>query len=425
MVSIKAMIHVAFILMAPLVVQARLGRSAVKEGASVEAEGSLQVLAAEVAPPAFLTVKLQRVNSYNQPDIKGSFYVGHLAVGRPATDFSVLFHTLSGHIMVPHIACKDLACLGHKQFSPWNSSSAVDVNVNGSSVSEGHRLAQGKTRREAVVMEFRDSELGAGEAKALVIQEHVCLAQTKLFEGELGCVDMELLAATKLPDTPFKSMPSDGIVGLGLEPLGAGPLCNFFGRFMAGHKNMLPRFGFSLGSTGGDINLGGLDETRFIPPLQWLPVEDPAQGFWQINIRSVRIGSTIVDSCEKGCNGVVDTGASLLGVNVRNLVKFKSDLAAHIEKEEGKLTCFGPELIFDLGDFTLALPPNDYTNDECVPQIGPVEVSEEATQHAVYQFGAPLLRHYYAAFDWEQKRVGFARTSADAAPKKPAGFLST
>lgn len=422
------MIHVAFVLMAPLVVQARLGRSAVKEGASVEAEGSLQVLAAVVAPPAFLTVELQRVNTHNQPDIKGNFYVGHLAVGKPATDFSVLFHTLSGHIMVPHIACKTLACLGHKQFSPWDSSSAVDVQVNGSMVSEGHRLAEGKHRREAVVMEFRDSELGAGTAKAYVIQDHVCLANTKIGEnqpGELGCVDMELLAATQLPDQPFKDMPSDGIVGLGLPPLGAGPLCSFFGRFMAGHKNMLPRFGFSLGSTRGDIHLGGLDETRFIPPLRWLPVEDPEQGFWQINIRSVRIGNTIVDSCEKGCHGVVDTGASLLGVNSRNLVKFKTDLAAHIEKEDGKLACFGPELIFDLGDFTLALPPNDYTNDECVPQIGPVEVSEESTQHAVYQFGAPLLRRYYAAFDWDQKRVGFARTSADASPKNPKAFLST
>jgi len=434
------MLHATLILITPMVVQARIGRGFRTLNQEVEAKGSLQAVAAGASHP-LVTVKLQRVNNFKQPDVKGTYYVGHMSIGRPGKDFSVLFHTLSASIMVPHISCKDKSCIEHNRFSPSQSSSAIDVNLNGS------RVTMAEVTRQEVTLGYNDYLLGAGDAKAFVLEDRVCLQSAG---GEHGCVDTEFLAATMMSDAPFRKMPSDGIVGLGLEALGEldpgqdvqfnPSSLSFFGRFIAGHKGMLPQFGFSLGSQTGEIHFGGFDESRFIPPLQFLPIELPAAGFWQVRIRSVRIGSTIVDSCDNGCLGVVDTGSSLLGVTAKNLVTFKAKLASHVEKEvceekdEGQLACIGSELIFDLGDFTLALPPDDYTDADCVPELGPVDTSDapkEMAQQGVYEFGAPLLRHYYAAFDWHQKRIGFARTSGAVPAKstktlkpKAKGFMS-
>lgn len=408
--NVRAMIHL-IVVIAPVLVQARTGafgrRFASMSKHVVEAAGSLQMMSPpKDAPTDPIVVKLDRVNVEKSHDPKGHFYVGHISIGQPEKELSVMFHTLSGHVIVPHVACKTLACHGRHSFSPWASGSAVDVNINGTAVTKGHRFAAGNVKREAVVLGYKDSALGEGEVKSLIVRDHVCL---KSVHDSQGCVEMEVLAATSLPETPFGSMPNDGIVGLGFESLAASPKCSFFGRFVkeAKSKHMMHQFGITYGEVGGELHLGGHDETRFVPPLKWLPVEDPEDGLWRVAIKSVRVGNKVIDSCEHGCNGYIDSGASLLGVQASNLVAFKMALTSHIDKAG----CHGSELIFDLGDeTTLALPADDYTDSDCKPQLGPLH-AEEKSVSSIYALGAPMLRRYYAAFDWDQKRIGFARSS--------------
>jgi len=307
--------------------------------------------------------------------------------------------------------------MAKKCYSPWASKTAIDVNANGSHVAQDGRFAMHAEKRQAVMLDYTDSERGEGWSKSLIERDHVCLTSTS---GKSSCVDLEILGATVLPEHPFLDMPGDGIVGLGLANMAISPLCSFFGRFVESAKEGMHQFGFSFASRGGEVHFGGFDESRFIAPLHWFELDDPAAGHWQVAIKSVRVGITVIDACEKGCHAVVDTGADLLGVRASNLPKFKALLAAHIEKEEGVANCMGEELIFDLGDFTLALPPSDYTNDECVPQLGQLNSAENDVS-GIYAFGYPLLRHYYAAFDWKEKRIGFARTSGVLEPS--IGFL--
>lgn len=373
----------------------------------VEAKGSL--MAAQLpmnAPSDILVVNLVPVDFHT-----GEVYMGHIWVGQPAQKMSVLFHTSSGHILLPHEACEDKACVEHTRYSPFASTSAMDVQLDGQLVTAGHRYAHGNVKRQVVLLDYSDSERGQGEVSSLIVRDHICLDTVK---GDKGCVDMEVLAATTMPDHPFLHKPNDGIVGLGLESLAANPLCSFFGRFVQG-SNLLPQFGISYGPTDGQILFGGHDDTLFISPLRWLPVVKPGDGFWQVEIRSIRVGSTVIDSCEKGCSAVVDSGAAKMGVKDSMLEQFKDKLQSHIVVGDG---CTGPELIFDMGDFTLALPPDDYTDRECVPELGPLHM-EASKLEGVYAFGAPLLRHYYAAFDWEKKSVGFARSTKAARPKLP------
>jgi len=421
LLNVKAIIHV-FVLTAPALVQARLGNkgAAPTTGQVVEAEGSLRKkeLPLEATSNA-IVVKLERVNDKKRKDAQGDFYVGHMSVGQPEQEFSVLFHTLSGHVMLPHIACHQPACNEHTAYSPRSSVTAMDVNLDGTAVVPGRRLAFGNATRQVVEVPYKDSKNGEGLAESLIVRDQVCLKPEKGDGGRRACVDLELLAAYSLPDTPFRRMPNDGIVGLGLEGLSVSPLCSFFGRLTEESKNMLPQFAFTYGEVGGEFHVGGHDETRFFPPLKWLPVENPEEGVWKIAIKSVRVGSRVIDSCEQGCHGLIDSGASLLGVRASKLEHFKGLLSSYIE-EEG---CQGSELIFDLGDATtLALPPDDYTDASCVPQLGPLNV-EDNLLPGIYALGAPMLRHYYAAFDWESKKVGFAR-STGIFPKGSKKFLS-
>merc|ERR1719189_1438829 len=87
--------------------------------------------------------------------------------------------------------------------------------------------------------------------------------------------------------------------------------------------------------------------------------------------------------------------------------------------------CNGPDLTLDLGDVVLTLQPKNYADDDCTPLLGPVAVD---APHAtgVYALGEPVLRRYYAAFDWEQHRLGFAPLdSGRAIPKRSASIPDT
>jgi len=288
----------------------------------------------------------------------------------------------------------------HRRYSPWESATAIDVNIDGEMVQEGHRLVKGNVTRQGVMLEFTQADLGQGKASSVVVRDHVCLGA-----GGESCIDMELLAALTLEDKPFRAMPNDGIVGLGLEGLSSGPLCSFIGRFLAGSRALLPQFGISFGVENGEIHFGGHDASRLAAPLQWLPVDHPEQGYWQVAILAVRVGGVTIDACSQGCHGVVDTGASRLGVQESNLPKLHSALALSVFTDGA---CQGPDLTFDLGGVVLTLESSDYTNAECSPQLGPLNL-EEPQFTGVYAFGETVLRRYYAAFDWEAKRIGFSR----------------
>lgn len=275
----------------------------------------------------------------------------------------------------------------------------MDINLNGKLVQEGHRFARGNVTRQGVALGYTQADLGEGDAKSVLVRDHVCLST----QGH--CADTAVLAATSLDDVPFRAMPNDGIVGLGLESLAAGHLCSFFGRLLEGSHAMLPQFGISFGDKTGEIHFGGHDASRFEGSLHWLPVDHPEQGYWQVAIQAVRVGGVIIDTCSRGCHGVVDTGASRLGVQESGLLKLKTALAA---ASPSPLGCKGPILELDLGEYVLQLGPQDYSDQQCTPQLGPLKL-DESQFSGVYALGESVLRRYYAAFNWEKKQIGFAR----------------
>jgi len=349
-----------------------------------------------------VVIPLQRVGPRHHRGAEGaSFYVGTVSVGHPPQELQVLFDTSSGHVLLPHRACKSAACIEHRRYSPWESSTAMDMNFNGSQVQPGHRLARGAMRRDAVTLGYTQSDLGEGDAKSVLVRDSLCVGAQA---GGQACVDVGVLAALSLQDVPFRAMPNDGIIGLGLASLAAGPICSFFGRLLEGSRNVLPQFGIAFGAESGELHIGAHDTTRLAAPLRWFPVDHPEDGYWQVAIRAVRVGNVTVDDCKKGCHGIVDTGVSRLGVQASNLRRLQATLTSALSTHGG---CHGPTLTFDLGGMMLTLGPQDYTDTNCAPQLGPLSL-EEPKFTGVYTFGETVLRRYYAAFDWEKRMLGFA-----------------
>jgi cathepsin D len=359
---------------------------------------------ASAAPPVetsltdSFVVRLERV----QAPVEGSFYMASVNVGQPAQQLNFMFDTSSGQVLLPHRACKSPACLNHKRYSPWESRTAQDVNADGRPVQKGFRLAKGKVNRSLMTVEFTQADLGTGAAKGVMVRDRICLG-----EGSPVCADVSALAAISLDDAPFKAMPNDGIIGLGLEALSASSSCSFFEQLASTHKNMLPHFGIYFGEAGGEIHFGSHDRARIAEPLQWFPVLRPEEGFWQVEIKSIRVGNANFSACGDGCRAIIDTGASRLGVQARMLPQLKSALTS---APTATGACDGPDLQFDLGGMVVVVRAADYAaGSDCAPHLGALDL-DGPDFNGVFAFGEDVLRRYYAAFDWGDRRVGFART---------------
>lgn len=355
-------------------------------------------------------VKARQASGFMAPRVKDvHFHVGHVTVGHPAQHFEVVFDTSSIFSWLHHEACRSPACQAHAKFSPSKSSTAVDVFHNGTALSEDERLITSGSYDE-VVTRYTQADLGEGDLRARFLRDQLCLGRAS--EGA-ACLELSLAAAVEADEAPFRALPADGIVGLslGAEAFGISPMTSFLGRLFANAGNVPPQFGIWLGKDGGEIHLGGHELADLASPLQWFPVHRPEDGYWQVSIRTVRAGGAVVNDCAGGCHGIVDTGVSHLGVQAGLLPAVREALATRFVGG----SCTGPDLAFDLGDMVIVLSAAEYADKDCVPELGSLDL-DEPQFNGIFTFGASVLQRYYAAFDWEQKKVGFAAASQSPIP---------
>lgn len=384
------------------VATAAMASSLLSVHAEVQHATAEQPPASHEETPLVKPLKVHLEKEKARGDTPATLYVGKVTIGHPPQEMTVIFDTSSGHVLLPHKGCKSPACKEHKRYSPWKSTTAMDVNVNGDAVDKGHRFARHGLVRTGISVDFTQADLGEGTAKSVVVSDNVCM------EGDKGdaCTHLEVVTAIDMQDVPFRAMPNDGIVGLGLESLAAGPMLSFMSRLFGESKNVPLQFGISLGPNGGDVYFGG-QSPSLKSPIHWVPVDHPEGGYWQVEIKSVRVGGVIVDECRRGCHGVIDSGTSHLGVQSYRLHNLRPNLVTQVLPVAG---CTGPELEFDLGTTLITLSAKDYSDDSCKPAVGSLNLEEPAFV-GVYAFGESVLQRYYVGFDWAKKQVGFALQS--------------
>jgi cathepsin D len=341
-------------------------------------------------------VPLERVD-----DAQGRrFFVGKLFVGSPQQKFRVLFDTSSGFTVLPHAICRSKACKEKARFSPKASNTSVDVDFQNNRLSRKTRLVW-KILRDVSNVSYTAADIGTGSTVGALVRDTACLQDRS---GKQTCAKPIVVMSVKMDDVPFRAMPTDGIVGLGLTNLSSSPHLNFFGNLVEASPRMASYFGMYFGPSGGELHVGGYNPALLASPVQWFDVHSPEEGFWQVAIKAVRVGNMTLDSCERGCHAIVDTSAHRLGVQESNLAKVK---AALTPTQASDNSCRGPELEFDLGGMSVTLRPEDYTDEACATDLGSLDLQEPQFT-GVYAFGEMVLRHYFVVFDWKTKAIGFA-----------------
>jgi len=359
-----------------------------------------------------ITMKRQTYRSDQKSDHQGNAktkivhktaYYGEVQVGSPRQAFVVVFDTGSGNLMVPSTYCQSNACTMHQRFNRAQSTTAKDIQADGSHAVKG-------APRDQITVTF-----GTGEISGVFIQDDVCI-------GTL-CSNVRFVAATDETDDPFTSFKFDGVLGLALPEMSQGPEFNFMGLLEQNKALKKPVFSVFLSdsdSEASEITFGDVKTEHMATDMFWQPVSRDS-GYWQVQIDDITINNKKQSLCND-CQVAVDTGTSQLAgpTDVIN------DLAArlNVKKDCSNYDAL-PSLGFVMGEHILNLKPQDYVDkgqDGCDVSLMPLDVPPP--NGPLFIFGDPFLRKYYTSYDRENKRVGFATARHDNQPADDALLMS-
>merc|ERR1719446_922835 len=326
-------------------------------------------------------------------------YYGKVEIGTPRQALTVVFDTGSGNLMVPSTYCKSRACTQHKQFDRKKSQTAEDIQADGTHAEKG-------AARDQITVTF-----GTGEISGVFIQDDVCV-------GTL-CSNLRLVAATDETDDPFTSFKFDGVLGLALPEMSQSPEFNFMSRLMNNKALKKPMFSVFLSdsdSEDSEITFGDIKGQHMASDIFWMPVSRDS-GYWQVQISDITINNKKQSLCSD-CQVAVDTGTSQLAGPTDVINELSSRLNVKSDCSNYKSL---PDLGFVIGENILNLKPQDYVDkgsEGCEVSLMPLDVPPP--NGPLFIFGDPFLRKYYTAYDFENRRVGFATArhmgvSADAA----------
>mmetsp|Transcript_103813 Transcript_103813/g.179294 ORF Transcript_103813/g.179294 Transcript_103813/m.179294 type:complete len:507 (-) Transcript_103813:198-1718(-) len=357
-------------------------------------------------------------------------YFGEVFVGTPKNTFTVVFDTGSGHFILPRQSCTTETCAKHRRYDGKASSTSTDIEYDGKVINPA------STQRDQVIVSF-----GTGKVTGEFVKDYVCVGASA---NDVDCAMLRVVLAIDMTPDPFGLFAFDGVLGLGLNALTLDPKFSFFGEMVAQNPGMHPQFSVFLARhEGGEsvISFGGHDPEKADSELAWSPVAMQELGYWQVQIKGVRIGDQVLEECrDGGCRAVLDTGTSLLGVPRMAARALHRMLARQLPAElEGKsdVDCrhvSGHDVEFDLGGHTVNIPAEDYsrpapfnmsvtvngTNTSklfCRSLLLPIDMKEPLGPK-IFIWGEPVLRRYLTVYDWAQKQVGFALArQPDEAPK--------
>lgn len=365
-----------------------------------------------------------------------SAYHGTIYVGTPPRTFQVIFDTGSGHVLLPSTFCRSATCKAHTRYSRKASSTAKDVDADGTEVARGQS-------RDSVSLKF-----GTGAVSGVFVDDRICIGPgaaataTRLLSADADaatsrspvidegswCASVRLVASTAMSEEPFGLLQSDGVVGLGLAALSKGPAFNFVSSLTSsGYGGISPGlFSVYLGSRGaaddGEIAFGGWDNALLQDGLAWNAVDNPGQGHWTLRINSFKVGESAVDLCSAGeCRAALDTGTALLTVPTAAYRPLYRMLRFTVEAGESCHGSRGPSIYIELDNITVALEPADYTQAQpsspskasptqgvCKPMLMAIDV-EEPLGPNLFILGEPVLRKYYSVYDALGARIGLGR----------------
>lgn len=315
-------------------------------------------------------------------------FFGKVNIGTPGQNFSVVFDTGSGNLLVPANDCKSEACLIHHRFLEQESPGVKEVYCDGTPYVQDQAAPH-----DEVTITF-----GTGEVWGRCLQDTICIGNV--------CDRGSFIAATYESRNPFKSFAFDGVLGLGLLSMSQGEDFNFMHR-MNGKKSLRqPLFSVFLSdsdSEQSEVTFGEVKQEHLASSLFWVDVARDS-GYWEVQIDDITMDDHPQELCAN-CFVAVDTGTSELAGPSEVVDKLAEKLNVLVDCSNfDKL----PKLGFVIGGHILNLEPKDYVDNEnghCDVSLMPLDVPPP--KGPLFVFGIPFLQKFYTVYDQANRRVGF------------------
>mmetsp|Transcript_12595 Transcript_12595/g.29573 ORF Transcript_12595/g.29573 Transcript_12595/m.29573 type:complete len:502 (-) Transcript_12595:112-1617(-) len=346
-------------------------------------------------------------------------YYGKIAVGSPPQLFDVVFDTGSGNIVLPTLKCKDEVCLRHHRYRSEVSTSSVQIAYD-----DDTPLQTGESDRDTTSITY-----GTGKLTGEYIRDSICFGYG-ISKSQL-CTTSDFLGVTQESRFPFIELPFDGIFGLGLDGLAAGPDFGFVSRMRSNSSHLDPVFAVFIRDLNADedseITFGSWRQERLAAgeSMHWLPIpQDEAQekGYWLVTMRDVFVDGQPLQLCDDfglnpTCQVAMDTGTSLMMAS-------PFQVSTLLEAINMKLDCSNyaalPTIQFSFstegnGTFNMTLAPGDYVDrstEGCATTFQPLELPPRLGR--MWVFGQTVLRKYYSVYDAKRWRVGVGRANHTA-----------
>jgi len=335
--------------------------------------------------------------------VRKSEYFGNVSVGTPPQFFQVVFDTGSGNLIIPGADCKSKACVHHDQFNLAKSSTAKEINCDGSDVKDGRRA-------DSITITF-----GTGEISGNCMQDQICIGN--------ACTRGDLIVATQESSAPFDNFGFDGVLGLALTEMSEGPSFSLMDRSIEKgllHKGLFSVFFSNSDKETSEITFGAINDKHMAADeLFWVPVTGKS-GYWEVRIEDIAIAGEAQSLCED-CKVAVDTGTSLLAGPSDVIAKLRERL--QLQHDCSNYATL-PKLGFVMQDKVMSLDPKDYVdnirNISC--SLSLMALDMPPPNGPLFILGIPFLQKYFTVYDRENSKVGFA--PAHHEDQVPAALLT-
>jgi cathepsin D len=317
-------------------------------------------------------------------DYQNAQYYGPVSVGSPAQTFNVIYDTGSSNLWIPGTACSN--CGSHPKYDHTKSSS---YTANGT---------------------VFNIQYGSGPVSGTLSEDDVLV-------GDLTIKSQTFAEITDVSGLgmAYSAGKFDGILGLGWDSISVDhvttPFLNMIDQGLVTDKV----FGVFLGAQNGavgELTLGGVDSSHFTGSLTW--VDLTAETYWETKLDSLTVGGASATTATKV---ILDTGTSILAgpsADVKALAAKVGAKPFFLNPKEYTIDCSKvsslPDITVTMGGQSFTLKGADYVinvqNVECL--FGFTGIDVPAPNGPLWIMGDVFIRKFYTAFDYGNKRLGFA-----------------
>ncbi|CAF1066840.1 unnamed protein product [Didymodactylos carnosus] len=323
-------------------------------------------------------------------DVFDSYWTGVITCGTPAQTFVIDFDTGSANLWIPGKTCKT-NCGGTHYYDP-SKSSTYKANGKAFSIYYG----DGSWVKGAFVS---DSCTVAG----LTVKNQVFGVVSSAYQ--------------------MGGAQNDGILGLAYASIASGGQQPLFYNMYA--QNLIPQAIFSvyLDSNGGELILGGLDDTKYIGSMTYVSVQP--KGYWEFAMTSISVGSTKI--CSSGCYVIADTGTTLIvgpKTQVNSLhsliggVTYDSQYGLYQVSCKNRALSSFPNVTFTVNGVAFSLMPLQYliiyrissTTYNCYSVFQPSDMTDSLGK-LFWILGDSFLTRFYSSYDLTNNQVGLGMSA--------------